>query len=170
MKKLLVVTDMQNDFVTGSLGTKEAEQIVENVVNKVEEHRKLGEDILFTRDTHQTDYLKTLEGKKLPVEHCIEGTRGWEIIDELKSFAEQIIDKTTFGCKNLADYVKEGGYGEVEFIGLCTDICVITNVLLLKTFFPEMKLIVDPSCCAGVTPKTHEAALETMNMCQIDLV
>lgn len=169
MKKLLVVTDMQNDFVTGSLGTKEAEGIVKNVVDKVREWKEMGMDILYTRDTHGNEYLDTAEGKKLPVEHCIKGTHGWEIVDELKEGAEKVMDKPSFGSPKLVENVRVGGYDEVVFVGLCTDICVITNALLLKSFFPELLVSVDAACCAGVTPETHNAALETMRMCQVEV-
>lgn len=167
MKKLLVVIDMQNDFVTGSLGTKEAQQIVPAVVSKVRAYKQAGDDIVFTRDTHASIYLDTQEGKKLPVAHCINGSHGWEIIDELKSYAEKIFDKPTFGSLEMADYIVNSDYNEIELIGLCTDICVVSNALLLKANLLEAEICVDSSCCAGVTPESHEAALTTMRMCQV---
>lgn len=170
MKRLLVVVDMQNDFVTGSLGTKEAQAIVENVVKKVKAAKEAGTDIIFTRDTHGADYLQTQEGKKLPAEHCIKGTKGWEIIDELTSYAVHVIDKPTFGSTELAHLAVENAYDEIELIGLCTDICVVSNALILKAFLPEAKVKADASCCAGVTPESHEAALQTMSMCQVEVL
>lgn len=167
MKKLLIVVDMQNDFVTGSLGTKEAQQIVPAVIGKVKQYQKAGDDIVFTRDTHSENYLETQEGKKLPVKHCIQGTLGWEIIDELKPYAECVFNKPTFGSTGLAEYVVKEGYQEIELIGLCTDICVVSNALLLKANLLDAELSVDAECCAGVTPETHQAALQTMKMCQI---
>lgn len=166
MKQLLIVVDMQNDFVNGSLGTKEAELIVTNVKKKIEEYKAEGWRIVFTRDTHPADYLQSQEGKKLPVEHCIEGTAGCEIIPALREYVEIVIDKPTFGSTELVSYVSDKG---VELIGLCTDICVVSNALLLKANYPEMPIAVDASCCAGVTVASHEAALTTMKMCQIDV-
>ncbi|MCI8640209.1 MAG: cysteine hydrolase [Coprococcus sp.] len=169
MRKLLVVVDMQNDFVDGSLGTEEAEKIVPNVVERVKAAEKAGEDIIFTRDTHGSDYLKTQEGRRLPVVHCVKDTKGWEIIDELKGYAKTVIDKPSFGSTRLMEAAVRGEYTEIELIGLCTDICVVSNALLLKAALPEADFSVDASCCAGVTQKSHEAALETMQMCQIEI-
>lgn len=169
MKKALIVVDMQNDFVSGSLGTKEAQGIVRNVTEKTARYVKEGLDVIFTRDTHEENYLETMEGKKLPVKHCIRGTDGWEIIDELKPYVNVVIDKPTFGSVILAGGIKEKGYEEVELIGLCTDICVVSNALLLKANFPEMEVKVDAKCCAGVTPESHDAAVMTMRMCQITI-
>lgn len=169
MKRLLVVVDMQKDFVNGSLGTKEAEGIVENVQAKIEKCKSESWSIVFTRDTHSADYLQSQEGRKLPVEHCIEGTEGWEIIPELRKYAENVIDKPTFGSTELVAYVGNSDVKSVELIGLCTDICVVSNALLLKANYPEMPIAVDASCCAGVTVESHEAALVTMRMCQIDV-
>lgn len=166
MKKTLIVVDMQNDFIDGSLGTKEAQAIVPNVRKKIQEYKERGDRIIFTRDTHQTDYLSTPEGKKLPVEHCIQGTKGWQIADGLYVEGCRCIDKPTFGWT----YWKEEEMdGDIEMVGLCTDICVVSNALILKATFPEVNITVDASCCAGVTPETHKAALETMKMCQIDV-
>ena len=165
MKKTLIVVDMQKDFVDGALGSKEAVAIVDNVKAKIAEYRKNGDQIIFTRDTHQTDYMSTNEGKYLPVEHCIEGTEGWEIIPELEVADAVVINKPTFGYLNWKDY----SFEEVELIGLCTDICVVSNALIIKAQFPEIKVSVDASCCAGVTPESHAAALTTMKMCQVEV-
>lgn len=166
MKKTLIVVDMQNDFIDGSLGTKEAVAIVDKVKAKIAAYRQAGDEIIFTRDTHQADYLQTNEGKHLPVEHCIEGTKGWEIADGLALDGDTIINKPSFGYLGWNAY----DFEEVELVGLCTDICVSSNALILKAMFPEIKISVDPSCCAGVTPDTHNAALETMKMCQVEMV
>lgn len=168
MKKVLVVIDMQVDFVTGSLGTKEAVQIVPKVLNKIETELALETKIIFTRDTHEENYLETKEGQKLPVKHCIRGTEGWNLISELIPFAECVIDKPTFGSIELPHHVKDADI--IEVIGLCTDICVISNVLLLKAHFPEKTIQVDSSCCAGVTVESHKNAIEAMKMCQIDII
>lgn len=170
MNQLLIVVDMQNDFVDGSLGTKEAEKIVERVKAKVETYRANKAEVIFTRDTHTEEYLHTQEGKKLPVVHCVQGTKGWEIIDCLKPYAEVVFDKPTFGSVKLAHYVAKGAYESIELVGLCTDICVVSNALLLKAALPELTIRVDSACCAGVTPESHEAALTTMRMCQIEVV
>lgn len=164
MAKTLIVVDMQNDFIDGSLGTKEAVGIVENVKRKIEECVKRGDRIIFTKDTHQNNYLETSEGKKLPVEHCIEGTKGWEIADGLMVEGANVINKPSFGWTRWNEWDFDDG---IEIVGLCTDICVVSNALILKAFFPETDISVDASCCAGVSPATHKAALETMKMCQI---
>ncbi len=169
MKKLLAVIDMQNDFVSGSLGTAEAEAIVPAVLAKVKAASAAGDELVFTRDTHQENYLETKEGHYLPIVHCVEGTKGWELIDELKPYAEEVINKPTFGSTELVKFVEKGEYDEVELIGLCTDICVVSNALLLKANSPEKTYRVDPDCCAGVTPESHQAALTTMKMCQIEI-
>lgn len=165
MKRTLIVVDMQNDFIDGSLGTKEAQKIVAKVKNKIDEYRERGDEIIFTRDTHQKDYLETSEGKKLPVEHCIMGTQGWEIPKELDIPECLHIDKPTFGWKHWNEYEFEA----IELVGLCTDICVVSNALMLKAFFPDVVISVDASCCAGVTQESHQAALMTMKMCQIEV-
>lgn len=169
--KVLVVVDMQNDFIDGALGTKEAVNIVDNVVSKIENHDGL---VIYTRDTHGSDYDKTQEGKNLPVEHCIEGSEGWRISSKLPVNKDaKIINKPTFGSKELGMYLedlnKKEKIEEIEIIGLCTDICVISNALLIKAFLPEVPISVDPSCCAGVTPESHETALSAMKMCQINI-
>lgn len=173
MKKILVVVDMQNDLIDGALGTKEAEQIVEPVMHKIKEYN-IG-NIYATRDTHGTDYLSSQEGKNLPVEHCIKGTQGWEIRSEIAELLDGavIVDKPSFGSLKLAELLYEENKKEeleIELVGLCTDICVVSNAILLKAKMPEIKISVDASCCAGVTPESHAAALETMKMCQINIL
>ena len=167
--KVLCVIDMQNDFIDGSLGTKEAVSIVDNVEKKIREYLDNGDTVIFTRDTHEEDYLDTQEGKMLPVRHCIRGTEGWEISDRLTVEGTEIIDKPSFGSYELADKVAALEPESVEIIGLCTDICVVSNALLMKARIPETPIYVDSSCCAGVTPDTHSKALETMKMCQINV-
>ena len=166
MKKTLIVVDMQNDFIDMALGTPEAMAIVPKVKEKILQYAKNGDEIIFTRDTHFEDYLQTAEGKKLPVPHCIKGTKGWEIADGLYVEGCKIIDKPNFGWPNWKDEVLE----DVELIGLCTDICVVSNALIIKANFPDADVKVDSSCCAGVTVASHEAALKTMAMCQIDIL
>ena len=172
MKKALVVIDMQNDFIDGALGTSEAQAIVGNVKKKIEQALKAGDDVIFTQDTHYDTYLETAEGKKLPVPHCFYGTNGWEICPELKEYSEnaKIFETPTFGSVTLARDLAVREYETVEFVGLCTDICVISNVLLVKAVMPESELFVDASCCAGVTPGSHKNALEAMNMCQVNII
>ena len=167
--KFLIVVDMQNDFITGSLGSELAKAIVPNVVEKVKNYSGT---IIFTRDTHYSDYLSTQEGKNLPVEHCIKDTIGWEICEELKPYLTKVVDKITFGSIDLPAVIK--GYGEeieeIELCGLCTDICVISNAMLLKATFPEVKIKVDASCSAGVTVESHNTALNAMKSVQIEVV
>lgn len=169
MKKLLVVIDMQNDFVGGALGTKEAVAILPNVVERVKKAREKGEEIVFTRDTHSENYFSTQEGKNLPVLHCVKNTDGWEIVDGLYN-GELVFDKPTFGSVELAEYVKANGFEEVELIGVCTDICVVSNAMLIKAFCPEIKVIVKEDCCAGVTKESHQAAIQTMRSCQVAII
>lgn len=166
MKKTLIVVDMQKDFIDGALGTKEAEAIVENVKKKIESYNENGDEIIFTRDTHYDNYLETNEGKYLPVVHCIKDTEGWMINKELEVPGAIYIDKPSFGYMNWKDYNLE----EVELVGLCTDICVVSNALIIKATYPEIKVSVDANCCAGVTPETHKAALTTMKMCQVEVI
>lgn len=166
MKKTLIVVDMQNDFINMALGTAEAVAILPAVREKIEKYKAAGDEIIFTRDTHGDDYLNTPEGKKLPVPHCIKGTLGWQIADGLYVEGAKIIDKPNFGWPNW----KEEALEEVEIIGLCTDICVVSNALIIKATFPDAEVTVDSSCCAGVTPESHEAALKTMTMCQINVI
>ena len=172
MRKILVVIDMQNDFVDGSLGTAEAEAIVENVKQKIRTYAP--EDVFATMDTHSEDYMNTQEGENLPVMHCIKGTEGWEIRSDIAALMPEasIYEKPTFGstrlASDLADIAREEEI-RIELIGLCTDICVVSNALLLKAMMPEVEISVDASCCAGVTPEKHLAALETMRSCQIQV-
>lgn len=161
--KTLIVIDMQNDFVDGALGTKEAVTIVENVRRKIEQYKARGDEIIFTRDTHGENYPETNEGRNLPVVHCVRGTHGWQLVEGLYVDGAKIIDKPSFGYTGWGSF----NFESVELIGLCTDICVVSNALILKAEFPEIEISVDPSCCAGVTPETHEAALATMRCCQI---
>ncbi len=166
MSKTLIVVDMQNDFIDGSLGTKEAQAIVDNVKAKIRTYQENGDEIIFTRDTHTKDYLDTNEGRNLPVEHCIEGTEGWKIAEGLEVPGATYINKPAFGWLKWDTFDLE----EVELVGLCTDICVVSNALIIKAAFPEINVTVDASCCAGVTPETHKAALETMRMCQVRII
>lgn len=174
MKKILIVVDMQKDFVDGALGTAEAVGIVENVVNKI---KSFNGDIIVTYDTHPENYMDTQEGNKLPVPHCIKGTDGWKLDAKVQAALDnkeyKVIEKPTFGSVALPDYIKNN-YNpddvEIELIGLCTDICVVSNALLLKANFIETEISVDSSCCAGVTPESHDAALLTMKMCQVNVM
>ena len=174
MKHFLIVVDMQKDFVDGALGTAEAVAILPKVCQKI---RTFEGDLFVTLDTHSETYMETAEGKKLPVPHCIKGTPGWclhpQVAEALKGRAYRMVEKGTFGSVNLPARLEEAAGGEdftVELIGLCTDICVVSNALLLEAHFPEKAIGVDGSCCAGVTPETHEVALATMKMCQIDIL
>lgn len=174
MKHFLVVVDIQNDFVDGSLGTKEAQSIIDNCVKKIE---NFDGEIFVTYDTHDNDYLSTSEGKKLPVEHCIKGTPGWELNPKIAKALEgksyTAVEKPTFGSTELPKLI-ENSAGESDFditlIGLCTDICVVSNTLILKAYFSSKEIYVDSICCAGVTPDTHNAALDTMRCCQINIL
>ncbi len=170
MKKLLIVVDMQNDFVSGSLGSEEALKIVPIVKAKIEEYKRNNQDIIFTRDTHSENYLKTQEGVYLPVAHCVEGTVGHEIVSELETENYEIFDKPNFGSLELSCKVAQEEYEEIELCGLCTDICVVSNAIILKAQLPETKITVDPKCCAGVTVESHNAALLTMKMCQVNVL
>lgn len=167
--KFLIVVDMQNDFITGSLGSAMAEAIVDKVVQKA-----AGFDgkVLFTRDTHFADYMSTQEGKKLPVEHCIKDSDGWQICPELSDYVTDVVDKLTFGSPELPDVI--AGFDKspecIELCGLCTDICVISNAMILKSAFPECRIIVDSSCCAGVTEQSHNNALNAMKAVQIEVI
>ena len=173
MRKILIVIDMQNDFIDGALGMPEAVAIVENVKDKIRTYP--AEDIFATMDTHGLDYLQTQEGMHLPVEHCIKPSKGWEIREDIAALlgGAKIYEKPTFGSTALAEDMKALSLQEeieLELIGLCTDICVVSNALLLKAMMPEVKISVDASCCAGVTPASHNAALQTMRMCQIGII
>ena len=168
---ILVVIDMQNDFIDGSLGTKEAVAIVQAVVDKI---KNFEGTVLATRDTHEENYLDTKEGRNLPVKHCIRGTDGWQIRDEIaKLIKEEPIDKPTFGSIELGKKIYELSQTEdiesITLIGLCTDICVISNAMVIKAYLPEVKIIVDSTCCAGVTPESHIRALEAMKVCQVEV-
>ena len=168
--KYLIVVDMQNDFIDGALGTKEAIAIVPDVKKFIESFKG---EIIFTRDTHTEDYLNTQEGKKLPVTHCVKNTCGWEICPELKEFAQgkKIFDKPTFGSVALADYIiSKNDAEEITLLGLCTDICVISNAILLKAKMPEISIKVAKNCCAGVSVDSHNRALEAMKMCHIEII
>ena len=167
-KKLLVVVDMQNDFVTGALANKDAEKIVSDINDKV---KFFDGDVAFTRDTHFLNYMETQEGNKLPVPHCIWNTEGWQIVSGIEVPANaKIFDKPTFGSINLATYIKDNQYDEVVFCGVCTGICVISNVALVKAFCPETKVIVLENLCACVTPESHKTAIEAMKTFQVDIV
>lgn len=169
-KKLLVVVDMQNDFIGGALGTQEAQSILPAVRARIADARKEGEVVVFTRDTHGDDYLSSQEGKNLPVPHCIAGTAGHEIAAGLCLAGERVFDKPAFGSIELAAYVKERGFAAVELVGVCTDICVISNALLIKAFCPEAEVCVRAGCCAGVTPQSHQTALAAMRACQVKIL
>lgn len=170
-KKVLAVIDMQNDFIDGALGTKEAEAVVDNVAAQI---RDFDGEVVYTRDTHFENYLSTQEGAKLPVKHCIHKTEGWQIREELRKLQgddTRIFDKVTFGSVELAQYLKEmEDLESVMLVGLCTDICVISNAMVIKAFLPEVTIQVNADCCAGVTPKSHRNALEAMKLCQVEIV
>lgn len=170
MKKLLVVVDMQNDFISGSLGTKEAEAIVPAVISKIKNYETNGDTVVFTLDTHEENYLSTMEGKNLPVLHCIRGTKGWEMDSRLSHFKGMRFEKPTFGSTKLASWAADEKFDDIMLVGLCTDICVISNAILLKASLPESVIRVDSSCCAGVTPQSNANALEAMKMCQIEVI
>ena len=167
--QILIVIDFQKDFVTGPLGTPEAQAIIPNVKKKIEEYQKRGDQIIFTRDTHFDNYLDTQEGKKLPIEHCIYGTDGWKIVDGLEVPNCKYINKTIFGWMFWSNY-SSWFNAEIEIIGLTSDICVISNALILKATFPEAEITVDASCCAGTTQEKHKAAMNVMRSCQINVI
>ncbi len=176
MGKLLLVVDMQNDFITGALGTPEAVSIVPKVCRKVSQHLEQGGLLAFTLDTHGENYLETQEGKFLPVPHCVRGTWGWQFCPELLAVVDPwrhtVYEKETFGSSALARDLADGRYDgldQVELVGLCTDICVVSNALLCKTFLPQVPVVVDGACCAGVTPQAHREALHTMGQCQVQV-
>lgn len=181
--KILIVVDMQNDFIEGALGTPEAARIVENVVKRIENSKD--EMILFTRDTHQEDYLATPEGKKLPVVHCVEGTLGWEINESIRNawkmnpdtiispeLQENTFNKSVFGSVDLVEFLSyhASEISEIELLGVCTDICVVSNSIMIKNVLPNVEIRVNAACCAGVTPESHKAALQVMEMCQIEII
>lgn len=170
MKKLIVVVDMQNDFIDGALGTQEAQLMLPKLVKKLEQEKEA--ELIFTLDTHNQYYMDTQEGKKLPVPHCIKPEHGWKITDALQKFVDKaaaVIEKPSFGSLALPQAVSKIEADEIELVGLCTDICVISNAMILKAAFPEAILAVDASCCAGVTPESHATALAAMKMCQIEI-
>ncbi len=167
--KFLIVVDMQNDFITGSLGSADAQRIVPNVLEAV---KKFDGKVIFTKDTHDENYMETREGRRLPVSHCIKGTQGFEICSDLLPYAKTIIEKETFGSCNLPDFIRELDENpeEIVLMGLCTDICIISNAFVLKAAFPECDIKVNASCSAGVTQKSHETALSAMRAVQIDII
>ena len=171
MKNALVVIEMQNDFISGSLGSEEAKNIVPKVKARIEKAIKDGEDIYFTKDTHYDDYEETREGKLLPVKHCIEGTKGHEICDELKPYVEKakgVFTKNTFGYKDLPKYL--GEYDKITFVGLCTDICVVSNAIVCKAFYPEKVIELEKDLCAGSTVDNHLNAINVMKACHITII
>lgn len=171
MQNILLVIDMQNDFIDGALGTPEAVTIVDKVAEKI---KNFPGRVLFTRDTHEENYMETQEGGNLPVPHCIRDSQGWQIREELEKLrTEPAVDKPTFGSRTLGELLlqldQEEKIGSITLVGLCTDICVISNALLAKAFLPEVPIRVDAACCAGVTPESHKTALSAMKMCQIQV-
>lgn len=174
MRQILVVVDMQKDFVDGTLGTKEAVSIVNAVADKI---KKFEGEVVFTKDTHTENYLETQEGKHLPVLHCIQGSEGWQLVPQIEAVRPgdaKIFEKPAFGSVELARYLMEmdrqEGIEQITLVGLCTDICVISNAMILKAYLPQVPVAVDKDCCAGVTPQSHQNALEAMKMCQIQVV
>jgi nicotinamidase-related amidase len=169
MKKVLIVVDMQNDFLTGTLANPYAQAIVPNIKKKIAEYRERGDKVYFTRDTHRSNYLETNEGKHLPVEHCLFGTKGWEICDELDDKTCLHINKRSFGYTHWDEWLDEN-VKSIEICGTCTSICVVSNAVIIKSLFREAELVVDANCCACVTPESHKHALEVMKMCQINVI
>lgn len=174
MHRYLVVIDMQNDFVDGALGTPEAQAVVPCVVARIEDAQREGRKLLFTQDTHKADYMETSEGEHLPVPHCVEGTEGWLLHPDIAPFAKVILRKPTFGCVDLVNLLaaeaEDGGRNlDIALCGVCTDICVVSNALLLRAHFPEATIHIYPDACAGTTPARHVAAIEVMQSCQIDM-
>lgn len=177
MRNILIVIDMQNDFVTGALGSQDAQNILQNVRTKIETSMAQKVEVIFTRDTHGEDYMQTNEGKHLPVPHCIKGTEGWQICSQLTEglpMTCQVIDKPTFGYVDWKNIIQspnaDGKDLQIELVGVCTDICVVSNALILKALYPEADVSVDAGCCAGVTKESHEAALRTMKSCQVEVL
>lgn len=169
MKNYLIVIDCQNDFINGPLGTPEAKAIIPNIKAKIDMALKNEDwEVIFTRDSHRANYLETSEGKHLPVKHCIYGTPGWCVVDELNHPECKHINKPTFGYTNWEAWI-DPDTEVIELVGVCTDICVVSNCLILKALYPEATIAVDASCCAGVTPEKHKAALEVMKSCQIEV-
>ena len=170
MQDALIVIDMQNDFITGPLGTPEARAILPGVCARVAQYRAAGKPVYFTLDTHWADYLTTQEGQNLPVPHCLRGSEGWQVADGLGADAAHCVEKPVFGAVQLPALVREKGWQSVELVGVCTDICVVSNALLLKSHLPALRVGVNPALCAGVTPQSHAAALQTMAACQVQLL
>ena len=170
MKELLIVVDMQNDFLTGPLGNAQTVACIPFVKKEIARARAFNVEVVFTRDTHASNYMSTQEGKNLPVVHCIKGSDGWKIADGLYRDGEKIFDKPTFGSLELAQYVAKGKYGKVTLVGVCTDICVVSNALLIKAYAPETEVYVKASACAGVSEESHESAIKTMASCQVKIV
>ena len=169
--RVLIVTDMQNDFIDGSLGTKEAVEIVDFAKAKIDSYLAEGDKVIYTQDTHTRDYLKTQEGKKLSIEHCIKGTSGWQISQKVYVNGCQVMEKQSFGSIEPAKFIAEMDDVEsIELIGICTDICVISNAMILKAKMPEIPVLVDASCCAGTTYENHKNALNAMKICQIEVI
>ena len=181
MEEILVVVDMQKDFIDGALGSEEAVRILPAVIRKIKEYVKKNNAIYFTKDTHTPQYLETQEGRKLPVVHCVKNSKGWELQEDIKQLVEElqaktdrrlVFEKSIFGSEALASTLRTQFAGEeisIELVGLCTDICVIANAMLLRSFMPEATIKVDASCCAGVTPESHSNALEAMKRCQVEI-
>ena len=174
MEKLLIVVDMQNDFINGLLGTSEAMAIVDKVMEKI---KSFDGKIVYTKDSHTADYLNSREGKLLPIQHCRKGTDGWRLCPEIeKLFLDMqadCIEKVGFGACDLPEYINKkfpNGIDYVELVGLCTDACVLANAMLVRTFFPETEVVIDASCCAGITPQGHKTALDAMRTCQITII
>ena len=169
--KILVVIDMQNDFINGALGTKEAVGIIDSVKAKIDSYIASGDEVIYTQDTHTKDYLKTQEGQKLPVEHCIKGTYGWEISEKVYVNGCEIIEKPSFASLELAELIAEmKDIESVELVGVCTDVCVISNAITLKAKMTEVPVLVDASCCAGTSLENHKNALNVMKMCQVEVI
>lgn len=176
MHKLLVVVDMQNDFVTGSLAVNDVDKIIPNIVKKIKYFD--GHGILVTRDTHDENYLSTYEGKHLPIKHCIKDTEGWQIQKDIRDSLDEyikmglvrFINKSSFGTDAICDYIKTYNYDTVEFVGVCTDICVISNAIAVRNNCPEVNVIIQSMCCAGTTDELHKAALDVMTSCQIKVI
>jgi nicotinamidase-related amidase len=172
MNKLLIVVDVQNDFVSGALGSNEARAIVPNVKAKIEKYVENKDLVIFTKDTHNSHYDETQEGQKLPIPHCMYMSEGWELCDGIKDLERfgSSVEKMTFGFLDWEYLIDRRDISEIEIIGLCTDICVVSNAIIIKNFFSEIPVTVDASCCAGTTPEKHTAALNTMESCQINIL
>lgn len=169
MKKLLVVVDVQNDFITGALGSQRAIAVLPCIRREISLRMSEGWEVAYTRDSHGRNYLSTQEGRRLPVPHCIENTPGGDIVENIY-VGGKIFNKASFGCCELGEYVRDNGYTDVEFIGVCTDICVISNALLVKAYAPEVNISVKAEACAGVSEESHQTALNAMRACQVDII